>query len=315
MIGQLFLNAVLAVPETTPVGKLMGRGLNLVRKSLVHVWDPLVSHELEGRRLLLPLSHNLPFGRKQYPEYSKNLGRIAAAIGHQYPEASAIDIGANIGDSVAIIRSQCFMPILCIEADPRYLRLFEANLPVLGPEVHLFKGFVASRTGRVAGSFVTAEGTGRLAAATDAQIDATSLQDIVQRFPRFRSPKLLKIDTDGFDIPILRGALPWLADVRPVLFFEYDPHFLEQNQEDGLQALAELREIGYSKALVYDNFGDLVLGTALKEVGVLADLHAYFSGRRSQRYMDLCLFGDDAEDTALFHALHLSEKQYFSRTR
>ena len=43
----------------------------------------------------------------------------------------SIDIGANVGDSVVIVRDVSDAPILCIDADPRfhrYLKINTANL-------------------------------------------------------------------------------------------------------------------------------------------------------------------------------------------
>lgn len=313
-VAQLLLGGTLAVPENRPLGKLVGRGLNLLRRTIARGWDPLVTYELEGRKLLLPLSHNLPVARKQSPEYGKNLGRIAAAICAKYRDATAIDIGANIGDSVAIIRAHCAMAILCIEADARFMRILERNLASLGEGIELFEGFVAAETRRVGGAIQSGEGTARLDRSNrSASVEATSLAEILERRPKFRSAKLLKIDTDGFDIPILRGTAPVLAAARPVLFFEYDPHFIELNYEDGLRGLAELRPLGYAHVLVYDNLGDLLLATELANAELLQDLHAYYSGREAQRYMDLCIFSD--EDADLYRSLHQSERAYFSSVR
>lgn len=313
-IAQLLLSGTLAVPEDGPLGKLVGRGLNLLRRTLARRWDPLVIYELEGRKILLPLSHNLPATRKQTPEYGRNLGRIAAAICAKYPDAAAIDIGANVGDSVAIIRAHCAMPILCIEADARFMRILERNLASLGHGVELFEGFVATERSRLCGALTSGEGTARLVPRSgDVCVEAGSLAEVLERFPRFSRAKLLKIDTDGYDLAILRGAAPLLEAASPVLFFEYDPHFLELAGENGVRALARLRESGYSSALIYDNLGDLLLATDLANTGLLGDLNAYYSGRRAQRYMDLCVFSRN--DADLYQSLYRAERDYFSRTR
>jgi FkbM family methyltransferase len=313
LLGQLLLNGFLATTEHSFVGKLVAYTLSLMRERLTRVWDPLVQFRLDGYNILLPLSHSLPKIRKRFPDYSANLGRIAAAIAAKDPYARAIDIGANVGDSVAIIRAKCSMPILCIEADAKFLTIFEKNMPLLGRDIYLFAGFVAMDTGPIVGEAIETSGTARLVpAAGDTRVNAESLEDILKRFPEFQRPRLLKSDTDGFDLPILHGALDFLQEVKPVLFFEYDPFYLSSHGHEGLQTLRELLRIGYSKVLVYDNFGDFLLATNL-ESKVLEDLHAYFSGRGAQRYMDLCLFSDD--DVALFEALHSAERTYFATRR
>ena len=212
--------------------------------------------------------------RKRFPDYSSNLGRIAKQIASVDPEATAIDIGANIGDSVAIIRRQCFMPILCIEGDEKFLDVLKRNIAVLGEEVHVFGGFVAMETGFIEATVSSVNGSAHLrrASGMSSQLSAKSLQDIVKEFPKFQRPRLLKVDTDGFDAAILRGALSMLRDTRPIVFFEYDPFFLSANGDSGLSLLSELRSIGYSKALVYDN---LTLHDQIRSGEI-----AYFSAKR-----------------------------------
>src|SRR6266852_517263 len=95
------------------------------RKLLLHLrqlaigvgFDPMVRYNLAGLELRLPLSHNLPLYRRSFPLYSSNVGRIAAAVAAKYRDIHVIDIGANIGDTVAIVRAQVNCPILCVEGD------------------------------------------------------------------------------------------------------------------------------------------------------------------------------------------------------
>ncbi len=95
------------------------RALSAVRKTRLVVGDPAVSVMIGDRELLMPLSHDLPIHRACHPDYSLNLGRVVAAL-EEVRDAGApiVDIGANIGDSVAIIRDAVpDAPILCIEGD------------------------------------------------------------------------------------------------------------------------------------------------------------------------------------------------------
>ncbi len=55
------------------------------------------------------------------------------------------------------------------------------------------------------------------------------LESIVMEYPQFIHTKMVKIDTDGYDLIILRGGLKYLETSKPVLFFEYDPYFLQQH--------------------------------------------------------------------------------------
>jgi hypothetical protein len=81
------------------------------------------------------------------------------------------------------------------------------------------------------------------------------------------------------DVPILLANLPLLARIRPVLFFEFDPHL---GAEPGV--FERLREAGYATADWYENTGEHVAKLELP-----AHLHDRYVGHRSARYADVCV--------------------------
>ena len=92
-------------------GRFVKRGFAKIREALVQITDPLVCVEINGTPLLVPLSHELPIYASRCPIYSQNIGRIARIITDASPGgASLIDIGANVGDTAAIVRSHCNIP-------------------------------------------------------------------------------------------------------------------------------------------------------------------------------------------------------------
>jgi hypothetical protein len=103
-------------------------------------------------------------------------------------------------------------------------------------------------------------GTGFLSAATGAK---TSLQalDTVLEDPRYRDLpwNLLKLDTDGYDFLIMKGAARLFDRRAPAIFFEFVPEIFEKQGEDPMAALAWLAERGYSRFTVFTNFGEKLL--------------------------------------------------------
>ena len=122
---------------------------------------------------------------------------------------------------------------------------------------------------------------------------------------------MIKIDTDGFDSIILKGSLDFLVMARPVIFFEYDPFFLTKQGDDGISIFPILSSIGYSKMLIYDNFGDYILSTELTNSVIIEEIHNYFSGRGGNRYCDICVFHSDDND--LFEKIRISEILFFKK--
>ena len=62
------------------------------------------------------------------------------------------------------------------------------------------------------------------------------------------------------DVPILLANLPLLERLRPVLFFEYDPHLGAEPH-----VFERLREIGYATADWYENTGEHVATVELPD--------------------------------------------------
>ena len=46
------------------------------------------------------------------------------------------------------------------------------------------------------------------------------MDTLVEQFPEFRTVTCLKVDTDGYDFEVLRGAQKLIARAQPVVLFE-----------------------------------------------------------------------------------------------
>lgn len=129
----------------------------------------------------------------------------------------------------------------------------------------------------------------------------------------FQQAKMIKIDTDGFDNKIIRGSVDFVSQSKPVIFFEYDPFFLAQQNEDCLSVFSSLLKLGYSKLLIYKNDGEFLLSTDLSNNILLEDLTHYYTGRKGVNYCDICVFHNEDED--LFYKIRESELHFFAEAR
>jgi FkbM family methyltransferase len=266
--GRL-VEAILQNSPATARGRARLKVLIALRRLLVRAGDPLLTWRVGAAELLLPLSHELPFYRHDHPLYDRAIGRVAAEAG-----GPIVDIGANVGDTAAEIRAHTDAPILCVEGDERFFTILSRNAPQLQP-VELEHAFVdAPRSGRVE----RGRGTARLVAGGDAVV-AKPLARILDEHPKFARPALVKIDTDGMDVPIVIANLELLERVKPVLFFEYDPHLGATPD-----VFERLHEIGYRTMDVYENTGELA-----RTVELPGDIHAAYGGHGGARYADVCV--------------------------
>jgi len=275
------------------------------------VHDPIIKTNIAGIILSLPFSHRLPFILKNHPYYSSNLGRIAKYAKGKYADLKGIDVGANIGDSIAIFRKEELFPILCIEGDDQFFSVLETNASSF-TEVHIAKQFLGEETEKIHLINTKFGGTGNLQKDQNSTqtIEIQKLSDSIKQYPLFEKAKLLKIDTDGFDCKIIRGSLEFLDQARPIIFFEYDPFFLNKQEDDGLSIFTTLSKIGYEKLLIYDNFGYLLLSLSINNLDLLKEIHLYFSGRKSYFYCDICVF--HTEDIDIFEVARESEIKFFT---
>ena len=261
--------AILAGDPTTLAGRARLKAAILARRLLVRLGDPTVRYRVGAAELELPLSHELPFYQHDHQRYDRQLGAIAAELG-----GPVVDVGANVGDSAAAIRAESDVPILCVEGDPAFFALLERNARTIGG-VELERAFVE---GPVRGRIQSGVGTAHVVEG-DEPLASKPLAQILDEHPAFARPALIKLDTDGMDVPILLANLPLLEGFRPVLFFEYDPHL-----GAAPEIFDRLYEVGYATADWYENTGEHVATVELP-----AHLHEEYVGHGGARYADVCV--------------------------
>lgn len=241
--------------------------------------------------LTFPFSHDYPLNKKFLKQYSENLGVVAAIVKQKYANATMIDVGANIGDSAAIIQSYVPVPILCIEGNPKFIPMLTKNAAGLS-EITIEQCFVGDQNETVVP--VNTGGTARLETSVNG-IEVKTMQQILAKHSSFAAAKLLKIDTDGFDNKIIRASADLLARAKPVLFFEYDPFFLKKQQEDPSAVFEVLHSLEYNRLILFDNLGKLLCEVTSDNKKLLADLTAYYHNE-GKSYLDICALHISDED-------------------
>lgn len=308
MVQELFNLILRRSHKTGLFNKCVNVILRFIRKTAITLLDdPLVVYELDGSNLVLPFSHDLPIARSNHPLYSTNIGRISAALKKKYGSLRMVDVGANVGDTVAIVRNLSKFPILCIDGNERFFSILESNAKQW-EDVELERSFVGKDTAEIAGRIDTRAGTAHITSdvSTTETIKTRRLSDILNSHPNFRQAKLIKIDTDGFDTLIIRSEKNLLERLKPVIFFEYDPFLFSKAHDDGFEVFEILREIGYVAALFFENTGEYLIEIELQNARQLLDLHSFYAGSRSARYCDICVFSDDDRD--VLDAVRLGEQ-------
>ena len=250
---------------------------NLVRLPISRFWDPDVPYRYGSRVLRIPLSHDLPVIRVLGPRYGHPLELVVEAVG----PGAMVDVGANIGDTAAVMLDHGATAVLAIEPSPKFRRLLSENVP----EAVVISALVGpAGSGRVVeehrGTASTVRGKGE---------QMRRLSSVLP--PAFATPVLVKVDTDGMDQAIVLADLDWLAQSRPTLFVEYSPDLTRDGAGDFFNVM---RGLGYGYLLWYDEQGRFLASTSPVETRVVDDLAGHFRGGGNRHYADIAMFTEEA---------------------
>jgi len=242
-------------------------------------------------------SHHLPRILRTVPNFGRNLADVVNAL--EAHEPHVIDVGANIGDTAILLAR--FAPgakVLCIEGDARFMSDLTRNTAQISG-VTIAEAILSDRSAQVKGKFVTERGTAYVVLGEGgALLQVQTLDDLLTAYPEFSCPDVIKIDTDGFEPAILRGAKNVLASSKPVVFYEWYPDGYDRAGEDNISHADFLMDLGYDGFTIFTNRGELLLHTRRPGHDILESLTQFSHARRR---IDNCHF-----DIAAFPTERLS---------
>lgn len=230
--------------------------------------SPVLTY-LNKKPFYCPFSHRLLFYQKEFPLYDKQLSKLCLWMGNKLgKKVNIIDVGANVGDTVRNIGIKDAF-YLCIEGDTSFSKYIKPNLR--GYDYAIEKVFL--NDGKNTSGFVveSSNGTGHLKKVDDAinKINLITLDELLEaKYPNIRFD-LLKIDTDGFDFKVIRGAQNCLRKWEPLLYFEWDKAYCKEQGEDSLSIFPILDELGYKECILFDNFGNVFNEVATNDTSFL----------------------------------------------
>ena len=234
---------------------------------------------------------------ERHPNYSRNFSKLVSKILANDPKSHIIDIGANIGDTVALLRSENIdNPIICIEGNCTYLELLHKN-SALFENIVIFETFLSDKESETNAKVITEEGTATIVSeSTGAKIKMTSLDTLLMT-KKINDIKILKVDTDGYDILILNGSKSVISENLPVIFFEYD-NKCNAAPQSCLDWLLSLKNLGYHQSLFYDNLGNFLMAPNLLQDELITQLDAYIAENGAFSYYDVAVFHKNDQQLA-----------------
>ena len=262
-----FLSAIYALSlyYDTKENKIAKRIAWLYRKLIAKGYgDSIVKSHTNGQTMLCNFAHKLPFYRKEYPLYDRQLSTLCQFIHNELKRTiNIIDVGANIGDTVLNIGLKDAYYI-CIEGNDNFSRLINSNLK--GRYNYTIEQcFLTDNPCNNNYSVETVNGTAKLINSTDTKKRKLyTLDQIINGKNSYID--LIKVDTDGFDFKVIRGAKQCLQNWKPLLYFEWDKNYCTEQVEDPLSIFSLLNELGYTYCILFDNYGNFFDYTSTKDI-------------------------------------------------
>jgi FkbM family methyltransferase len=264
---------------------------NLIRMRISRFMDPAVRFRVYGREISLPFSHPLPILLKIHPFYSTNLTRLAVFLRAQLGRLIMVDVGANIGDSYCSVDPHPGDSYLLVEGEPHFYNYLLSNTRS-DPSVECAFALLSDEESGEESRFLVGAGNATLQPGKGgpgvSPARYTTLDRLIESRPVFRKTNLVKVDVEGYDRRVLKGGREFLAESKPVIFFEHHPQKIAGLGEDVLQIFQELAGLGYGEYIVYDNLGYLLGIFSNAHRDQIADAIQYAAARRF--YFDIVCF-------------------------
>lgn len=302
---RLFVNRLLSP---------FGFEINRVKKQLLDtVLNPSLAIQVGRYSIQVPTESPLSgIYAHDRPQQPLELGRLTSLVKKKFSSLTVVDIGANVGDSACIIKTAEEVPILCIEGDEYIFDFLQKNIAQF-QNVTARKLFLGETTKKIRASFEKSGWNLTLKPnETSTQtVNLTTIDDFIFGEPGWQTFKLVKIDAEGFDCAIIRGAKNFLREVQPVIHFEYNRENMDAIGESGVDTLMLLSGLGYSRLALHDHFGRFFCSTTLSEKNFIKELHDYADGVRSAiDYYDITAFhGNDIDLAAEFEEIERRERR------
>jgi|SRR5579859_4937606 len=230
-----------------------------VRNKLIRFYaDPSCRMLVHDKMLEMPLSHALPYYLQKFPFYDALPVRLSHFIRDTAHFLKCVDIGANIGDTIAAVSPCDTDSILAIEPNPKFSAYLRRNWEKTG-KVEILN-VLCSSSNKVE-LYTIKEKVGTASIVRDSNgilIQTMTLDDIIAQNKAFSHANFLKIDTDGNDFEVINGAKDTIRQNLPAVLFECDVFSNPSYLQDCLNTLLFFKHSGYESFLVYDNYGYLM---------------------------------------------------------
>jgi len=200
---------------------------------------------------------------------------------------SFVDVGAATGDTVLLLEQRCSGKVesyFCFEGDEEFGNLLKLNMRQF-KNVKIISAILASELKNI--PTLVKHHRGSASATGDSLQLAKPLDSFSQEFGN--GIDVLKIDVDGFDGDVLKGAKHILTACQPWVIFEWHPALIERARTDYRAPFQSLMDCGYNRFLWFSNTGHFSHFSETPPVSSLENMYSYLLrvNKRCDEHFDI----------------------------
>ncbi len=275
-----------------PLGKVAARA-RLMLDSRLPVKP--VKRKVRGIEMVLPRGHALPYFTHPGSLYFDNLVALATSLAGSEGEVTLLDIGANVGDTALVVLDAAPGRAVCVEPDPHWHGYLQSNVGALDNVAVEHSVLVSPETDQTTGLKIARAELG------SSIVERTSLEDglptitttaLREKYPELQNVRLIKSDTDGYDVQLVTAVSATFLPSKPVIFFEFDPvpTRIVNPEVTPSELWPTLEARGYERAVLWDNGGGLIGSFATAElVERTAELERTTKEERGYSFWDVAV--------------------------
>lgn len=171
------------------------------------------------------------------------------------PDSFIIDVGANFG-----VYTQAFIDavgtdgkVVAIEPEPMNLQAFKNRFPLQlkSGQLELFDGIAASTPGDYHLRIHSSNPGGHVVSQSGISVKGITIDQIVQQVDH--KPSFIKIDVEGYEESVIRGATKTIRTHHPILYIECHPEYLKRCGADAALLLQYIANQDYQYFLLGEN--------------------------------------------------------------
>lgn len=263
-------------------------------------------YSIDGFHMDLGDGHNLSLlmkNNQMYDRFVPFLGKLSELSAYSGGENVIVDIGANVGDTVAGFIKHTTAEIICVEPTKKFFTLLQKNVAGFGTDysnrVLLVNAYISNNSSEMFVSRIVKGTAIKEQTIATAEAPTYTLPDMLNSVGKSLSNvSLIKVDTDGFDSDCICSLGNQLRDVSPILYWENQIDTDKQCSKF-LDMVDYLSDMGYKKFFIFDNFGNYlccVNDCSLKDINIYLRRILHGKSTRSFYYVDVLAAKNNKED-------------------